>query len=300
MIWSITKKEIRNNLLSFRFYITFVSVIVLFLVAGFLFVGNYQGELSDYSRDRNKSLKKYHESCKKLADLALDEHLFYTKPKSISFVSDGKQGSLPNLFYVEAVGRESLPINKGRFNLFLPDFAHLNWLYLIGIVLSFVVLVISYDAITGEKEKGTLGLVLSNSVNRHSILLGKYLGILFTVLIPLIVGILLNLIIVTSSPLVSLQGSDWVRILIVFILSLIYLSFFAFIGLFISSRTSSSVASLVLSSLFQTVPPFFPDKFFKYQKRMKWRKELMQHRGVFGRDIRLKPGVIGEILLIQD
>jgi len=78
------------------------------------------------------------------------------------------------------------------------------------------------------------------------VILGKYLGAMVMLVIPLLVGMLFSMIIITISGKVNLAGADWVRILATVLLSLLYLSIFVLLGLFISSSLRSSAASLVL------------------------------------------------------
>lgn len=56
MIRQIIHKEILENLLSFRFVLSLVLIILLFAVSGFVFVGKYQQRLSDYWEKTNENL----------------------------------------------------------------------------------------------------------------------------------------------------------------------------------------------------------------------------------------------------
>jgi ABC-type transport system involved in multi-copper enzyme maturation permease subunit len=119
--------------------------------------------------------------------------------------------------------------------------------------MSFAAIVLVYDSISGERERGTLRLNMSNPVPRSTVILGKYLGTMIMLIIPLLIGMLFSMIIVAISGKVSLGGSDWVRILVIILLSLLYLSIFVLLGLFLSSLLRSSAASLVLLLLAWTV-----------------------------------------------
>ena len=60
-------------------------------------------------------------------------------------------------------------------------------------MISLLALVFSYDAVTREREEGTLRFIFSSSVSRHSFLLGKWLGVVLTVLPILLACFLLAL-----------------------------------------------------------------------------------------------------------
>ena len=57
-----------------------------------------------------------------------------------------------------------------------PDVTKVDWAFIIGYVLSLIALLFTFDAVSSERERGTLRLMLANSVPRHTILIGKFLG----------------------------------------------------------------------------------------------------------------------------
>jgi ABC-type transport system involved in multi-copper enzyme maturation permease subunit len=133
--------------------------------------------------------------------------------------------------------------------------------FIISLILSFIALVFTYSSICGEKEAGTLRLMLAGSVPRYKVVAAKYLGVMFTIGIPLCVGLLVNLVIVISSNAISTSPFDWLKILTIILLSFLYLSIFVLLGLFISSRTAHSancmtVLLLVWVGLVILIPSF--------------------------------------------
>jgi len=78
------------------------------------------------------------------------------------------------------------------------------------------------------------------------VLLGKYLGAMFTLAIPLIAGLLASMIIVIPSKDVALSGDEWLKILTLVLVSLLYLSIFVLLGMFVSSRSAHSANSMAI------------------------------------------------------
>jgi len=107
-------------------------------------------------------------------------------------------------------------------------------------------LIFTYDTICGEREAGTLRMMLAASIHRHKILLGKYIGAILTLGIPLLLGLLVNLLIVVSSRDVMISAGDWLKIPTIVLLSFLYLSIFVLLGMFVSSRTAHSANSMVI------------------------------------------------------
>ena len=81
--------------------------------------------------------------------------------------------------------------------------------FIVAILLSLAALVFSYDAVCGEKEDGTLKLMLANGVPRSQIILGKILGGIATLLVPFLVSLSLGLIIILFNPRIGWRGADW-------------------------------------------------------------------------------------------
>jgi len=239
-------KEILENLLSLRFALSLVLVICLFAASGFVFVGKFAEQSADYWAETNKNLSALREECSNaLYRAAFYRQTIWRRPKLLSLCAEGFEKSLPNCYMSDAFASD-LPQVKGRGNFALPHFSDIDWVFIISTVLSFVALVLTYDSVSGEKETGTLRLMLANTIPRYQVLLGKYFGAMFTLAIPLIVGLLVSLIIVIPSKDVTIDAAAWLKIFAVSILSLLYLSIFVFLGMFISSRSAHSSNCMVL------------------------------------------------------
>jgi ABC-type transport system involved in multi-copper enzyme maturation permease subunit len=119
----------------------------------------------------------------------------------------------------------------------------IDWVF-IGIIMSFGAILLTFDAISGEGERGTLRLMFSNPVSRAHVLLGKFLGVLLTMLLPLLVGVFSNLLIITVSGAIPLDYSDWIRLGGMVVLFALYISIFIFIGFLVSGQVSHSITSL--------------------------------------------------------
>lgn len=247
MLWHIVQREALDHIRSLRWSLTFILVVVVMGMSGLVFVGSYKQLVSDYSRNRNENLDRLRARTNGQASLyqvaSFYPQQIYKAPIPLQFLAEGHERDLPNMFYVTAF-RVASPQNRSRSNFMLWRFSAMDWTFLIGIIMSFAALILTYDGISGERERGTLRLTLSYPVPRAKMLLGKYIGAMISLIFPLIAGILLNLIIVNGSPWVSLAGADWVKIALVAGLSLVYISIFCFLGLLISSLTRSSATSL--------------------------------------------------------
>jgi ABC-type transport system involved in multi-copper enzyme maturation permease subunit len=245
MIRQIVYKEVLENLLSLRFILSVLLTTSLFVVCGYVFINGYNKELDDYWNKTNKNLSALRGESSQLFRIAFYKQGIYRKPQPLGLCAEGFEQSLPNIFEVNAFTAE-LPRTEGQANFALPHFSHVDWALIVSLILSFTALVLTYDSICGEKEDGTLRLTLANTIPRHKVLLGKYLGAMFTLAIPLIVGMLVSLVIVVPSKNINVSGGIWLKVFTIAFVSLLYLSIFVLLGMFVSSRTSHSANSMAI------------------------------------------------------
>ena len=244
MICKIIRKEILQNLLSLRFIFSLLLIIILFASSGFVFVAGHRVQSDNYWKKTNDSLSGFRDQADQLYKLAFYNHEIWRKPKSLTFCVGGQEKSLPNCFGTDAFG--SVWRVRGRHNFLLRQFGDLDWVFIISLPLSFLALFLTYDSICGEREAGTLRLILSRPIPRSKILLGKYTGAMITIGMPLFVGLFVNLIIVSSSGVIELHANDWLKMSVIILLSLLYLSIFVLLGIFISARSVYPTNSMVV------------------------------------------------------
>ena len=248
MLYQIIRKEILENLTSLRFTLSLVLTVSLFAASSFVFVDDYRDQLQQYWQKTNQNLSGFGEQSAQLYKLAFFEHHAYRQPKLLALCASGFEESLPGQFTFDAFST-SLPLLAGQSNFTLPRFINLDWTFIISLIFSFIAFVLAYDGICGEREKGTLRLMLAGATPRATILLGKYLGLMLTLGISLLLGLLISLIIVIASRVDAIGPALWTRILSIIVLSFLYVSIFVFLGLFVSARTarpSISMATLLL------------------------------------------------------
>ena len=140
-----------------------------------------------------------------------------------------------------------------------PDVTTIDWAFVIGYVLSLIALLFTFDSVAGERERGTLRLILANSVPRHTVLVGKFLGALMSISIPFALAVLINLLVLSTSSTVYLGADAWGRLGIIFFIALLYTCLFLALGLLVSTRVQRSAVSLVILLLtWVTLVVFMP------------------------------------------
>ncbi len=245
MLRDIIAKEIQDTIMSPRFIFTFLLCTILILLSVYIGINSYLAEQKEYSAAIALN-KKNLESQPNYITLATTGTKINKRPVVLSTVVSGVQEAVGRVATVNVAFDPSLVDSKYSSNPVFAVFGALDLSFIVKIVLSLFAILFTYDAIVGEKERGTLKLTLSNRVPRDRLILGKAIGGFISLLIPLVIPLVLSLLILLIYPNVSLSGDDWGRIGLICVMFLIYLSVFFTLGLFVSTRTSRSSTSFLL------------------------------------------------------
>ena len=251
-MWHITKRELYNNLNSLRFALTTVLLLALMVTNAVRHI-----------REHPKRVQKYHDAVAESMNLLTsraDDSLytlahegpgtFYKKPSPLHFCAAGGETFLPDR--VDSPSRTeifwSLAYPDANINMknVGPDVSQIDWVFIIGYVLSLIALIFTFDAISGEREHGTLRLMLANAIPRHTVLIGKFLGALISTTIPFMLAVLVNLLMISAASEVHLNTEAWGRLGIILFIALLYTCLFLALGLLVSARVQRSAVSLVI------------------------------------------------------
>jgi ABC-type transport system involved in multi-copper enzyme maturation permease subunit len=258
MLKDIIKKEILETITSAKFVFTFLLCAILILLSVYTGITNYRSDLKEYSAAvaLNKKNLENQPSYQALAGLGTK---IAKTPQVLGAISNGVSEAVGRVATVNIAYDPNLVDSKYESNPVFSVFGTLDLTFIVKIVLSLFAILFTYDAIVGEKERGTLKLTLSNRVPRDRLILGKVIGGYISLLIPLIIPLVLSLIMLLVFPNVSLAGDDWVRLLLMFLIFFLYLSVFFTLGLFVSARTNrSSTSFLVLLFIWVTFVMIIP------------------------------------------
>ena len=233
MLKTIIKKEIQNNIFSFRFLTSFALLLIIVTVTIFILTNDYLKKIDEYSQ-RQTEIENY---MKNYAHFNRIGNILQATQPPIPFYSLIR--GLSSDVNVEDFDDDPLPV----------IFPLIDLVFIVTILMSLVALILSYDSVCGEKEDGTLKLMLSNGFSRSKAILGKISGGVLTLLIPFVFSLVVGLLIIALQPRVSWKGADWGALGLIVAGSMFYFGFFYCLGTFISSRHHASSSS-IMTSLF--------------------------------------------------
>ena len=243
-------REIQNYLYSLRFRISFVIVILVFVIGTISFISTFSETHKNYAQFERNQQSELAERAKNVSRVATYQDHYIISPRDNGIIADCKESVLPNDFTYSAYNVYEFSIRHNSTNPLLKRSDSLTWVFIISMFLSFVTLLFSFDSISGEKEDRTLALVFSNPVSRKSFLLSKLLSIVAVVVGMAIVGMLISLIILALSGKVLLNANFFMEVACFSLVSLLFITVFASFGLLSSAVTRYSNVSLLISLCF--------------------------------------------------
>lgn len=245
MLKTIIEKEIREITGSPKFAIAFAVCAALILLSFYAGAKNHQLSLARYEAAKAENLRKM----KGMTDwFMLRDHRIFLPPNPVTNLVTGISNDIGRTIEVE--GRGELKARGSRFNE-EPIFAIFRFLdleFLFVVILSLFAILLGYDAISGEKEHGTLRLAFANSVPRDKYILGKMAGIFIALSLPLLLAMAIGCLLLPIMG-INLSGADWTRLVLIILAGLLYFGAFLALSVFVSAltqRTSSSFMILLV------------------------------------------------------
>lgn len=253
MLLELIRKEITVNVLSLRFIVTFVLFFGLILISTFVLTSDYKVRLQAYEtsrsahRDALSKIKAIEDKNQQVNELIFNQGVYADlKPQLLAIFVRGLEGNLPT--QVHTARSASRKIDEDFYhNPFFALFSTPDYGYIVNIVVSLLALLFVFDAICGEKERGTLKVMLSNAVPRDLIILSKWIGGYLCLVVPFLVALLAGIAYIQLSGTVSLDAQAIERLIWLIGVSLLYISLFFTIGLFISTLTHRAATALIIS-----------------------------------------------------
>ena len=254
-------RELKELLQSLRFRVAALIFLLGMAVNGFVMASVYR-ELFEMHREvETKGEERIREAASHVESLAINFNEIFgvsgqaqvltlsaPPPKLLPIVAGAEPGGLQAVDWNFPNSVE--PADLGIGNQEMPVRPILDWEFMVRILLSFVAIILSYDLIVGERERGTLALALAYPVSRRRVLLAKLAAVMTLLGWLLVAGSLLSIFIYLGKGGGAFAASDYARAVLFDLGALLYLAIFVAVSLMVSSRARSSVSSLTALLIF--------------------------------------------------
>jgi ABC-type transport system involved in multi-copper enzyme maturation permease subunit len=226
----IVRKEILENLTTYRFYVLTGLLFSMMLISVIVSYGDYHLRVENYNI---------------LRPGPRESERIILPPEPLSIFARGLDANAGRLYQLSSRGVEVQP-NQQSINRVSSLFSLPDMLFVTRVILSLIALLFSFDAVCGEKEQGTLKLILAGGTRRASVVLGKLTGRFLLVFVPFFVLFLVSSIVVSLLPDVRAGEEYWIRLALILAGSTLYVASFIALGTLISSLVNRSSTSMMV------------------------------------------------------
>ena len=246
MIASIARKEFLAGVLTYRFALAFGACAVLMGLSAYALVDEYALRVEDHEVEVVRARAEL-DNIKVYAQLLEYPPFTHRPPSPLSIFGEGLEGRLDNVLHFSHGSVPTLLAASQNSNPLMHAFPVFDLATISALLLSLVALFFAYDSVSGERQAGTLALLLSNPVPRAHLLLGKWLGGLACTGLPVVAGFGVALLVAFSEPAVHFTGDEWLRIALILLATLLYASVFYLLGLCLSVHVDRPATGLVMA-----------------------------------------------------
>ena len=237
MFWIIVTREVRDGFKSYT-YLSALALLTLIIPLSAYRQGQYYQEMvADYEARQTI-------------------HNVENSPNAIT-VAKPVPPMLPffNGVYDRLPGEMTLRIDSVLRETPGEDLKPLDWLFpktdlsvILGVLMTLMAILLVHDAVVGEREQGTLMLILSGPVPRYTVLIAKIIGVVVLMVSSLIYSVALYVTIVAgfSGGAFSFTPERCLEITIFTGLAFLTILLFIALGFVVSTMTKSSTNSLAV------------------------------------------------------
>jgi len=265
VIWHVARRELIDHLQSVRFLALFLLALTLMPLGAYVNARNYQTREGFYNGLREAQQERLQSDRAPRSGFELDgevdEGLRAIRPPApLSVFAIGDDQTMP-AYWQFGTGGLTEGLQPGVYEGLAGLLGDVDFLFVTQVVLGLLSVLLCFDAICGDRENGTLRAVLANAVPRSTLLAGKYLGGVITLIVPLFLGLLASLVVLQVMGLPIAQGALLARIALIAAGGALYLSSLLGLGILVSAtiqyQRNALVALLVLWVVLVLLVPRF-------------------------------------------
>jgi ABC-type transport system involved in multi-copper enzyme maturation permease subunit len=246
MMTAVLLQQLRDNLRSLRFQ-TSLIVLLMFFVGNGVIYAHKMDRVAKETELSSRGDEGRYEGAETLRQAVSTEYKVRAPEAGIEFILEAGSDWFPFGMDISPESGRFTSLSHARtVNYWMRTFEVMDWGVIVRYVLSFLCIVLSYNAISGEREGGTLRLALANPLSRGQFLMGKFLAHLLTLSVTLMLGSLISLAILALSGVLELNAVVARSYLFFFVGAVFYAALFLLLGMGISTIARTSATSLVI------------------------------------------------------
>ena len=182
MIGTLVRKELLTNLLTLRLGVAVIFSVVLSVLTTFIGTVDYARNVDVYERE----IREYEEGLEEVAVYSQIAPRVVVPPQPLAILCRGVVSTAGQSMWI---GLDQVPVSAWELaesfdSNFMRILVQIDFATVVALLLSFLAVVLGFDGICGERERGTLKQLLVNPVPRAHVVLAKLLGGMISLWIP--------------------------------------------------------------------------------------------------------------------
>ncbi len=245
MFGVLFSKEIREHLKTFRFGAALITTFALVLMSVWILGDDYIRRRDNYNRIAERAAQAE-------SEVFVPSFLFpvvHYPPSPLSIFAQGEDRHLGNSVVIDRWEVPRGATDSLTDNVLLNAVPSFDLLAIFSMVISIFGILMSYDSINGERERGTLKLICLGKTSRAQIFLAKFAAGVCVIALPFLISFIGSLLVLQMVHGIGFTLVQWLAIFLMILVGLIYGALFFALGMLCSSLARRSSTSLILSLL---------------------------------------------------
>jgi ABC-type transport system involved in multi-copper enzyme maturation permease subunit len=244
MLLTCIRKELLHSLVSARYLLVFALFVCVPLTATVVRTHIYTRQLADYQEAKSQRPALMRMAIRYWQSTGLGVTV-EAAPNPASIFAGGLENEITRSYNIS----QWTEPRTGDRKLWDPAFRYLlnlDMVLIVNIVCSLLAVLLVFDGIAGERENGTLKVLLAGPVPRDTVIAAKLLAGLVTVAIPLAIAWLMGLLYAALVGKVQMSPDDYLRLGLMALVSAVYIALFFALGMAASAWARRSATALAI------------------------------------------------------
>lgn len=236
----LVERELKSILYSPKFTATFGVCALLIVLSVFAGVREYEAA----SRQQASAAALVDQEMREASSWMGLSNRVFREPDPMQIFVSGVHNDIGRFSLVSSFRDVKLRQSPYSIDPIFAVFRYLDFTLIVQVVLSLFAILFAYNAISGEKEEGTLKLALSNAVPRGQYLVAKFVGSWLGLVVPLLIPIALGMLLIMVYN-VPMEAVHWQKVGTLLGASMLYFTAFLCLALCVSAFTKRSATSFL-------------------------------------------------------
>lgn len=243
MFWTLLKKEIIETVYDLRFVIASLLFIILIPLSMYVSRIDYEQRLAAYQQE--SQIWRAHHGTPKWGSKDVEGHGFRAPPVLSVFVL-GLDPYLPDKVVTDFSGVFRTVKESNTDGALAVLLGQIDFRFCMVYVVSLMAMVFTFNTVSGERERGTLRLLIACSVPRGTLLFCKWLSKTLVLIVPFLVALCIALLVLNASPQIDLNTPQLSSMAMILGISLLLIICMTILGVFLSTYATGSLQSITL------------------------------------------------------